>query len=265
MATVARFNVTPVKSTALHHPEQIELTQLGVEGDHRFLFLERDGTRLSGALKAPLLGVRADHDPGEETLTLTFPGGTRVEGSAAPEGEPFVLRLYDREALVREVPGAIAESMSRHVRRSLRLARVERPGYAGGNHRVTILSLASVEDLGRRAGAERPPDPRRFRMLIELGGCEPYEEDRWSGGRVRLGGAVLRVGDPVPRCVIVTRDPDSGAPDFPTLDVLAGYRKRGNELIFGVYADIERPGPIRLGDAVEVLDRRADVRAGNRN
>jgi uncharacterized protein YcbX len=91
-------------------------------------------------------------------------------------------------------------------------------------------------------------------MLIELDGCTPHQEDSWSGKRVRLGDAIVRVGSLVPRCVITTLDPDTGRPDFPTLDVLATYRKRERELVFGVYGSVARPGTIRVGDPVIVLD-----------
>ena len=52
------------------------------------------------------------------------------------------------------------------------------------------------------------PDPRRFRMTMELDGCEPLEEDTWAGRRIEVGEAIVRMGDPVPRCVVTTLDPD---------------------------------------------------------
>jgi uncharacterized protein YcbX len=90
-------------------------------------------------------------------------------------------------------------------------------------------------------------------MMIELEGDEPYEEDGWSGALVRVGGAVVRVGDRMPRCVLTTLDPDTGHADFPALDVLATYRRSGTELQLGVYADVETPGRVRVGDAVAVV------------
>jgi uncharacterized protein YcbX len=90
-------------------------------------------------------------------------------------------------------------------------------------------------------------------MLVELDGCAPHEEDAWSGLRLRMGDAIVRAGAGVPRCVITTMHPDTGEPDFPTLDVLATYRRREGELLFGVYADVEEPGRVRVGDPVEIL------------
>ena len=249
MPAVARFNVTPVKSSSLHHPDEIELGPDGVPGDRRFLILHADGRRLSGGEKAPFLGVRADAETGR--LSLTFPGGVEVAGEAAPAGGPYPVALYDREVLARDVPGPFSEALSAHAGIEVRLARVEEPEYAGGSRRVSLISLASVRDLGRRGGREDAPDPRRFRMLIELEGDEPYEEDGWSGRRIRVGEAVILVGDRMPRCVLTTLDPDTGRKDFPTLDVLATYRRSGADLQLGVYGDVATPGRVRVGDPVE--------------
>ena len=46
IATVAGFNLTPVKSTALQHPETIDLRVDGAVGDRRFVFARDDGSRL---------------------------------------------------------------------------------------------------------------------------------------------------------------------------------------------------------------------------
>jgi uncharacterized protein YcbX len=52
---------------------------------------------------------------------------------------------------------------------------------------------------------------------------------------------------------MTTLHPDTGVQDFPTLDVLARTRKVGTDLLLGVYADVERPGVIGLGDEVAPL------------
>jgi uncharacterized protein YcbX len=254
MATVARFNITPVKSTALLHPGQIDLTDRRVVGDRTFIFLDADRRRFSGSVKAPLLTIDSHHDADAEVLSLTLPGGPTIKGDATPTGERFPVALYDRTIDVRRVDGSFADEVSRWAGFPLTLARAESPGYAGGIHPVSLISLATVDDLGRRGGVDEIPDPRRFRMTIELDDCDAYEEDTWSGRRLRIGEAALRVGEPVSRCVLTTLDPDTGHKDFPTLEVLATYRRRGNELVLGLYSDVERPGTIRLGDRVQILD-----------
>jgi hypothetical protein len=46
----------------------------------------------------------------------------------------------------------------------------------------------------------------------------------------------------------------SGRRDFQALDVFATYRLREGKLMFGVYADVERAGTVRVGDPVIALD-----------
>ncbi|MCW2698212.1 MAG: hypothetical protein JWR62_3297, partial [Modestobacter sp.] len=100
---------------------------------------------------------------------------------------------------------------------------------------ATLEHLRSVTPDGERL------DHRRFRMLVEVEGCDVHEEDTWAGRRVRIGGATVQVIGPVPRCVVTNENPDSGA------------------VILGMYATVDRPGGISLGDPVELLDETADV------
>ncbi|MEO8476794.1 MAG: MOSC domain-containing protein [Actinomycetota bacterium] len=255
MPIVAGFNVTPVKSTSLHQPAWIDLRETGAVGDRRFLFVRDDGTRLSGISKAPLVRIYSEHDVETDHLRLTLAHGEIVEGAAGPVGEPIAVALFDRTVAARRLDPRFTEAIVRTVDETLQLMRVDEPEYAGGLHRVSLLSRASIADLAARGGAEAL-DPRRFRMLVEVDGCDPYEEDSWSRRRVRLGEAIVRVGEGMPRCVFTTLDPDTGAKDFPTLDVLAEHRKLGTDLLLGVYADVERPGVVRVGDDVELLDHR---------
>ena len=90
-------------------------------------------------------------------------------------------------------------------------------------------------------------------MLLTLEGCEPHEEDTWEGCRFRVGSAVIRVIGKVPRCVVTTRDPDTGIRDFDSLKEIKAYRglRDGKAIDFGVYADVEEPGVIHVGDSLE--------------
>ena len=252
MPCVARFNVAPVKSAQLHHPESITLTPSGAAGDRRFLFLDPEGHRFSGEAKAGLLGIAARFDAAADRLTLGFPDGSAVAGPAAASGAPLTVALYDHDVRVSLVDGPFAEAASAHIGRGVRLARMEDDERAGGLPPVSLISLASVADLAAR-GAVPSLDPRRFRMLIELDGCEPYDEDGWSGCRLRIGEAEVRVAGPTYRCTLTTLHPDTGDFDFPALDVLATYRRSAKGLELGRYAEVLRPGVIRVGDPIEVL------------
>ncbi len=255
MPTVARLNVTPVKSTALHNPERITLERYGAVGNREFFFVDQDGRRFSGSDKTSLIPIRAEYRPEEDLLTLHLPDGITVTGPGAADGESLTVDFYGRAVPARIVEGDFEEGLSRYSGHTVRLARVDRAGDATDERPVTLVSLASVAELSRQGGRDTPVDAGRFRMLVELDGCEPHEEDTWSGRRVRIGETMVAVGEPVPRCVITTLDPATGVRDFPTLSVISSYRgvAGDGELQFGVYGDVVRPGTIAVGDAVELL------------
>jgi uncharacterized protein YcbX len=254
MPTVAGFTTTPVKSMALSRPDRIELSEVGCVGDRRFLCCRSDGQRLSGISKAALMPIRPAYDAEAERLALTFPDGSTVEGDATDVGAPVTVELFDRAIPTRFLEGPFTDAIRAHAQDdTLSLARVREPEYAGGRHRASVISRASVADVGRHAGDEGL-DPRRFRMLIEIDGVEPFEEDTWEGHRVRFGEAVVRMSTRMNRCVMTTLDPDTGAQNAPVLDAVAGYRKVGAELLLGVYGDVDVPGAIAVGDEVAVLD-----------
>ena len=252
VATVTRFNVTPVKSTALHHPDSIDLRREGAVGDRRFLLARSDGTRLHGISKAPLMPIVSTWSAADERLTMRFPDGSSAEGSALPVGERVDIQLFDRTVPARAIDAVLTEAIRRLVDETLTVFRVEEHEFAGGRHRASIISLASVADVGSRGG-DAGLDPRRFRMLIELVGVEAYAEDGWQGRRLHVGEAVVRIGARVDRCVMTNLAPDTGANDFDTLKALKQHRKVGTELLLGVYGDVERPGRIEVGDTATVV------------
>jgi uncharacterized protein YcbX len=255
MATVARIAVTPLKGTRLLHPAAVELTPLGIPGNRRFHLVNERGELFSCGDFGPLMRVGAEYDPATEILALDLPDGTRVEGGPGDLGDSHVTDFYGRPVPGRFVEGPAAAAISAYVGRPLSLVRADAEGDGPDEHRLSLVSLASVADLGTRHGR---PDlaSGRFRMNLELDGCTPYEEDGWSGAAVRVGTAVIRVLGPVPRCVATTRDPETGAKDFDTLKAISTYRPlmanpRG--VPFGMYAEVETPGRVVLGDEVVVL------------
>ena len=69
----------------------------------------------------------------------------------------------------------------------------------------------------------------------------------------RVGGATVRFAGHVGRCLITSRDPDTGQVDVPTLDILERYRSglgTTEPLPFGIYGQVLEPGKVRVGDKV---------------
>ena len=216
--------------------------------------MREDGRLFSGLHHGPLVRVRAEWDEKADRLSLLFPDGTVVAGEVQL-GERVKTDFWRR----RDVPGRVvegpwAEALSALASRRLRLVKADVPGAGVDVEPVTLVSEESVAELARQAGRDTV-DGRRFRMLVDLAGCSPHEEDSWAGRRVRIGAALLEVGGPVARCATTTRDPATGDRDFDTLRAIEAYRGRrdGHDIDFGVYARVVEPGRVRVGDAVEPL------------
>ena len=252
--TVARISIAPVKSLHLVHPDEIELTRAGVVGDRRFWLRDGDGRLANGKRYPQLMQIRPEWDEATRRLAFALPGGERVDGVVEP-GEPVDAVLYGNSHASRRVPGPWQDAISDLAGEPLTLlwserGAVDRGAWLGGW--ASIVSRASLERLRVEAGEAEPPDGRQFRMLFEIDGVEAHEEDEWIGRRVRVGEALVApIGD-IGRCVVTTKNPDTGESAYPTLDALAGYRREGvsEPLPLGVYCDVVEPGRVRLGDPV---------------
>jgi uncharacterized protein YcbX len=251
MASVAWLSVAPVKGLALVQRDGIELELFGVAENRRFYLVDENGRKINGKDCGTLVTVRPHWDETGGTLTLEFPDGDVVDGTVEL-GEAVTTEFHARAVHGKLVHGPWSAALSSFARRRIRLVQTDDPGAAvdRGPGPVTLLSLASLGALAEVVGG--PVDERRFRMLIGIDGCRRHEEDEWLGREVRIGDAVVRPLGNVGRCAITTQNPETGLPDLDTLRGLREYRQDGTEeLPFGVYGSVSRPGAVRLGDRVE--------------
>lgn len=252
-AHVARISIAPVKSLGLVHPEHVELERGGVRGDRRFWLVDEDGRLFNNKRCGPLVGIRPEWDEATRELVLHLPNGATVGGNVEL-GSPERVLLYGRPHPSRRVLGPWEDAISEVAGRRLMLLWSQEHatdrGVEGGE--VSLVSRGSLERLRAEAGASGPVDGRRFRMLFEIDGVDPHEEDRWIGSRVRVGPAEISVGGDVGRCAVTSHDPDTGVPDLDTLGALARYRPDGRvePLPFGVYGAVIVPGRVAVGDPI---------------
>jgi uncharacterized protein YcbX len=259
MATVARISIAPVKGLALVQRDEVQLAETGVAENRRFHIVDADGRRYNQLRNGALVQITPAYDARTERLALTFPDGTVADGDVAL-GRELTTDFYGRPVPGRLVEGPWSEALSSWAGRPLRLVQ-SAPGAAVDRRRgsVSLVSRASLEELGRQGGQAGPVDGRRFRMLFELEGLGAHQEDGWVGRNVRIGGALVRLRGDVGRCAITTQNPDTGAPDFDTLRTIYSYRsltenEAGKKHVpFGVYGEVVEPGVVRIGDSVEPL------------
>lgn len=259
MATVTQINVAPVKALGLVHPDEVLLERTGVAENRRFHVVDERGRRYNQIRNGRLVQVRPGYDAEAGRLKLTFPDGVVADGTVSL-GAAITIDFYGRGVRGRLVEGPWSEALTRWAGRVLQLVE-SAPGEAvdRGSGQVSLVSDESLQELARQSGRDSV-DGRRFRMLFQIAGVEPHEEDGWVEHRIRVGDAVVRLRGDVGRCAITTQNPDTGVPDFDTLRTIGSYRARthnaaGNEHIpFGVYGDVVQAGVVRVGDPVESME-----------
>jgi uncharacterized protein len=246
--TVSQLAIAPVKSMRLQHSTEIQLSHRGVTGDREFLIVDDAGKLLLTARNPGLLRIEPRWDPARNVLALRFPDGSVVQDAPQP-GTAAVTRMYDgREIPGRVVPGPLSAALSGYLGRAVYLFKRAADHLGADDCPMTLMSEGSLQALATEFSGTAP-DPRRFRMTITVTGADPWAEHSWSGQPVTIGDVALRVLEPVPRCVVTTRNPESGATDARILHALARLRGK-NDITFGVWCEIIQPGRIQVGDLV---------------
>jgi uncharacterized protein YcbX len=251
--TVIRLATTAVKATRLQEVDEVVLGPSGAEGNRRFYVIDDRGRMVNSKQVGELQRVVASVEDGR--LALTFPDGRVIEARVSVGG-PIQTSFFSVDREARLVEGPWSEPLSELAGRRLRLVEAEDGAVDRGDQGgVSLISRASLERFATEADTAGI-DPRRFRMLIEIDGVDAHEEDDWVGQRTRVGEALVAWGGHVGRCLITSRDPDSGRIDLPTLDVLRSYRRDAvttEPLPFGIYGSVLENGVVRLGDTVTPL------------
>ncbi|MDF2384886.1 MOSC domain-containing protein [Nostoc ellipsosporum NOK] len=231
---VRALNRFPVKSMAGERLDMAELDWQGIEGDRQYAFV-----RAANGTRFPWLTAR--EVPAMVLHRARFDDPARPKTSAVtvetPDGAAIPLRDPQLKAQLEAAAGEPAA-----------LIQVARGIY--DSMPVSIQTSAGHAALEAAHGAPLAID--RFRINVIVESDVPASE--WRGKRLAFGeaeeGAVVQCADPIARCVIVTIDPETGAKEPRVLRTVA--REFGNA--YGIYAGPARPGLIRLGDAVRLLD-----------
>ena len=250
--TVKALSTAPIKGTQLVSVARVGLSERGADGDRRFFLADgrqrmRNAKQI-GALQQLVSSVVSDR------LSVRFPDGT-VICEQVRLGQTLDCQFYSHRVAGQLVEGPWAAAISEFCGASLRLFAAGSAVDRGARGAVSLVSRGSLQALAHQAGTDTV-DARRFRMLIEVDGVAAHAEDGWLGQRLQVGDAVLRFDGHVGRCLVTSRDPETGQITLPTLDLLRAYRsgiRTTEPLPFGVYGRVLRPGTVRVGDSVTPL------------
>ena len=103
-----------------------------------------------------------------------------------------------------------------------------------------------------------PLSIRRFRTNFLFSGGTPFQEDAFQD--FKIGSVDFRGIKNCSRCVLITRDPDTGVKGKEPLLTLQNYRQKGTKTMFGQnliwhfekWAENEKP-VVHVGDTITLL------------
>lgn len=255
--------VYPIKALRGVRVESARVTARGFEADRRWMLVDEAGEFVTQRSLPELATFEVELGEHLIRVSRADVGAVEVPRIGAAEAS-MPVRVWD--SAVRAAPAApeidryFSEALGRplrlvympeSVRRAVSPKRVPEGaivGFADG-YPYLVISRSAVELVGARAG--RTLSAERFRPNLVLGGVAPHAEDEWAGFEV--GGVRFSCVKPCDRCVVITRDPRTGAADTEPLATLADYRRRDGAVWFGQNLVARGEGEIRVGAEVLAL------------
>ncbi|MBX0304901.1 MOSC domain-containing protein [Haloarcula salinisoli] len=202
MPHIDRLTVYPVKGLDSLDVDRSRVRAGGtLEHDREFALLDADGERVNAKQSDRFHTLETSYDP--ETTTLCV---------GAPEGREFPL---DSEGGRAEAATWLTDALGLDgdltFDRQPERGHVDRPSM--GPSVISTATLSTVADWFDELTVDSVR--RRMRANIEVGGVPAFWEDRFVGADApafRAGDVRIEGVTPCGRCVVPSRDPDTGEP-----------------------------------------------------
>lgn len=208
MAHVSRLRVFPVKSLDGRDISAAPLVGPGsLRGDREYAITDADGEPVTGKRDASVHRIRTTYTPSRGEITVEETGSTGRPESFSLDGQRGALNAWLSDVLDR--PVSLVGNTS--------------GGFPDDTaaHGPTLISRGTLRRVAEWMGLSVHSVRRRFRANVEIDGVPPFWEDGLygadeAGATLDIGGTTLTVAGPSRRCVVPTRDPDTGdpMPDF---------------------------------------------------
>ncbi len=270
---IAALNIFPLKSARGIALAESEIDAFGLGGDRRWMLTDPEGHFITQRELPELARIAVASE--DEALVLAMEGETLAVPLPDPDRRKNVIvwRSPVNAALAEDAANA---TLSRWLGREVRLVHFDKratrtasadwagpdtPVAFGDGYQVLVTTTGSLRALNEDMAAhgEEPVGMDRFRANIVLDHDEPWAEDGWAS--IETGGVVLNLVKPCARCIMTTQDQQTGARDgaspMPAMGrIRMSADRRVPGPLFGWNAVPSGAGKLRIGDTVQVLDRR---------
>lgn len=207
---VARLLIYPIKSLDPLDCDRVTVLRSGaLKGDRSWAIFDREGNFVNGKRNQKIHGLRSKFDLASNILTL--------EIQDTDETREFNLNESDFESR-HELSNWLKEyfGFPVEIKQNLEMGFPDDTASPG----ATIISTATIEAIASwypKLNMENIR--RRFRANIEIAGVPAFWEDQLfttpeQTVKFNIGDVEFMGVNPCQRCIVVTRDPDTGQP-FP--------------------------------------------------
>ncbi|MCD8739672.1 MOSC domain-containing protein [Mucilaginibacter roseus] len=271
MLKVSALYIYPVKSLGGIQLQQAEVTDRGFKYDRRWLLVDIDNrfmTQRDFAAMA-LLKVAITRD----NLLITYtPNADTIHIPFKPQtDDKFDVTIWESTCPAIRVSDAADAWFSAKLNKPCKLVympedthRKVDPKYAHNDEITTfaddypflLIGEESLNDLNTRLAEALPMN--RFRPNIVFSGGEPYAEDlfnEFSINSINFKGVKLCA-----RCVMTTIDQETATKHKEPLKTLAGYRRKGQKIMFGQNLLHNGTGVISVGDSLNIISQHIEER-----
>lgn len=288
VGTVSGIWLFPVKSMQGQRLEQGEFTAGGLVGDRAYALIDKESGKVVSAksvrLYPDLFNCKAEFVAQPQSsgdlpvVHITLPDGSTVRSDASDVDQALSSALGREVALASSAPddftidqyhpdidgadprgrrGTIAEQKLGSA--FFAEAGMDSPVAAGAFFDlfpVTVLTTSTLNQLSKLQ-PDSNFDERRFRMnvIVDTDG-EGFVENDWIDRGLSLGDAMqLHVAMPDPRCVMTTLAQDDLPRDNDIMRAMVQHNRlqvadAGRFPCAGVYAVVQTPGSLQIGDNV---------------
>ena len=260
--------IYPVKALRGGSHEDAQVEPWGLRGDRCWMVVDANGRFITQRDIGRMALIQAVNSGAG--IILATRAGARIEVTRPDQAAETILVTLWKDTVPAQVADAAANGWAsealgvacRLVYLADKAARRINPAFASDRQSVSfadgfpvlLASSTSMADLNTRLPA--PIIIGRFRPNLVVAGAAPWEEDEWRA--VRIGAVIFDVVKPCDRCIVTTIDPETGEqPDrLEPLRTLGTFRRDVNgHVMFGQNLIPRRPGQIRVGDSVQVIER----------
>jgi uncharacterized protein len=271
MLKLTQINIYPVKSLDGFSPDSAIVEKRGLQHDRRWLITDPNGMFLTQRTNPKMAMLRAtiegdclviqekDKPSNDFKIPINTEGplspvtvwdDTMKAASVSKEINGFLSDFLEKDVLLVKMPDTTERRVEENYNRGNDIV-----SFADG-YPFLIIGEASMADLNERLND--PLSIRRFRTNFVFSGGTPFQEDNFQN--FKIGDVDFMGIKNCARCVLITRDPDTGVKGKEPLLTLQNYRQKGTKTMFGqnLIWDFEKSATnhnpiIRVGDTITLL------------